>query len=148
MIPPHPHRQAPTVHGINSRIVFLTLSDVLCVRCQYIGIHSRNVLLNRSGLILQKKIRKFAENKQTDRQTNKQTDREFKYRDRSYPLWIVGESGSIQYRYFTARWTNNRALVMVRSGLGNKLREYNVYLSRCRNSWMFRMRKRRTKIHS
>merc|ERR1711867_105789 len=72
MIPPQPHRQAPTVHGINSRIVFLTLSDVLCVRCQYIGIHSRNVFLNHSGLILQKKIRKFAENKQTNRQTNRQ----------------------------------------------------------------------------
>ena len=74
MIPPNPHRQAPTVHGINSRIVFLTLSDVLCVRCQYIGIHSRNVFTNRSGLILQKKIRKFAEKKQTNRQTNRQTE--------------------------------------------------------------------------
>ena len=48
MIPPH----APTVHGINSRIVFLTLTDVLCVRCQYIGIHSRNV----SFLIITEKI--------------------------------------------------------------------------------------------
>merc|ERR1711867_130705 len=66
VIPPNPHRQAPTVHGINSRIVFLTLSDVLCVRCQYIGIRSRNLLLNRSGLILQKKIRKFAQNRQTE----------------------------------------------------------------------------------
>merc|ERR1711867_150112 len=36
---------------------------------RYIGIHSHNVLTNRSGLILQKKIRKFAENKQTDKQT-------------------------------------------------------------------------------
>jgi len=73
---PHTHHQAPTVHGINSRIVFLTLSDVLCVWCQYIGIHSRNVFLNRSGLILKKKIRKFAQNRQTDRQTDKQTDRQ------------------------------------------------------------------------
>ena len=83
--------QTPTVHGIDSRIVFLTLSDVLCVRCQYIGIHSRNVFLKRSGLILQKKIRKFAQNRQTD----KQTDREFNYRGHSYPLWIVGGSGPI-----------------------------------------------------
>merc|ERR1712215_334112 len=65
-----------TVHGINSRIIFLTLSDVLCVQCQYIGIHSRNVFLKRSGLILQKKIRKFAQNKQTNKQTDRQTNRQ------------------------------------------------------------------------
>ena len=33
--------------------------------------------------------------RQTDRQTNKQTNREFKNRDHSYPLWIVGGSGPI-----------------------------------------------------
>merc|ERR1712208_129841 len=38
-----PQYQAPIVHGIDSRIVFFTLSNVLCVRCQYIGIHSGNV---------------------------------------------------------------------------------------------------------
>ena len=39
-----------------------------------IFIHSHNVFTNHSGLILQKKIRKFAQNKQTNRQTNKQTE--------------------------------------------------------------------------
>ena len=33
------------------------------------NIANRNYRANRSGLILQKKIRKFAKNKQTDRQT-------------------------------------------------------------------------------
>ena len=54
-------------------------------------IPNRNYRANRSGLILQKKIRKFAQNRQTDRQTN----RDFKYRGHSYPLWIVGGSGPI-----------------------------------------------------
>ena len=62
-------------------------------------IANRNYRAKRSGLILLKKIRKFAQNKQTnkqtDKQTNKQTDREFKYRGHSYPLWIVGVSGPI-----------------------------------------------------
>ena len=35
-------------------------------------IPNRNYRANRSGLILQKKIRKFAKNKQTDKQTNTQ----------------------------------------------------------------------------
>ena len=39
----------------------------------YIGIHSHNVFTNPSGLILHKKIRKFAHREQTDRE---QTDRE------------------------------------------------------------------------
>ena len=37
-------------------------------------ISNRNYRANRSGLIMQKKIRKFAKNKQTDKQTNKQTE--------------------------------------------------------------------------
>ena len=37
-----------------------------------------NYRANRSGLILHKKIRKFAQNRQADRQTDKQTNREFK----------------------------------------------------------------------
>ena len=37
-------------------------------------IPNRNYRANRSGLILQKKIRKFAENKQTYKQTNTQTE--------------------------------------------------------------------------
>ena len=44
----------------------------MCIRCQDVGIHSPNVLLNRSGLILQKKIRKFAQNTYTNRQTDRQ----------------------------------------------------------------------------
>ena len=68
-------------------------------------IANRNYRANPSGLILLKKIRKFAQNKQTnkqtDKQTNKQTDREFNYRGHSYPLWIVGGSGPIsRVRYF------------------------------------------------
>ena len=58
-------------------------------------IPNRNYRANRSGLILQKKIRKFAENKQISRQTHRHTDREFNYRGHSYPLWIVGGSGPI-----------------------------------------------------
>ena len=50
-----------------------------------------NYRADRSGLILQKKIRKFAQNKQT----NRQTDREFNYRGHSYPLWIVGGAGQL-----------------------------------------------------
>ena len=38
------------------------------------------------------KIRKFAQNRQADKQTN----RDFKYRGHSYPLWIVGGSGPIE----------------------------------------------------
>ena len=37
-------------------------------------IANRNYRANRSGLILQKKIRKFDENRQTDTQTNRQTE--------------------------------------------------------------------------
>ena len=51
-----------------------------------------NYRTNRSGLILQKKIRKFAQNRQTDTHT----DREFNYRGHSYPLWISGGSGPIE----------------------------------------------------
>ena len=39
-------------------------------------IANRNYRANRNGLILQKKIRKFVENKQTNRQTSRQTDRQ------------------------------------------------------------------------
>ena len=38
------------------------------------NIANRNYRANHSGLILQKKFRKFAENKQTNRQTDKQTE--------------------------------------------------------------------------
>merc|ERR1712089_49160 len=41
-----------------------------------ISIHYHNVFTNPSGLIVNKKIRKFAENTQTDKQTDRQTDRE------------------------------------------------------------------------
>ena len=41
-------------------------------------------------------IRKFAENKHTNRQTH----REFNYRGHSYPLWIVGGSGPIFIEFF------------------------------------------------
>merc|ERR1719167_274651 len=54
-------------------------------------IPNRNYRTNRSGLILQKKIRKFAQ--------NTQTDREFNYRGHSYPLWIVGMSGPIAQNF-------------------------------------------------
>ena len=43
LLSPHPQYKAHIVHGIDSRIVFFILSDVWCVRCQYIGIHSDNV---------------------------------------------------------------------------------------------------------
>ena len=39
-------------------------------------IANRNYRANPSGLILLKKIRKFAQNKQTNKQTDKQTDRQ------------------------------------------------------------------------
>ena len=55
-------------------------------------IPNRNYRTNRSGLILQKKIRKFAQNKQTDQQTNRQR---IKKQRPPYPLWIVGERGPI-----------------------------------------------------
>ena len=71
-------------------------------------IPNRNYRANRSGLILQKKIRKFAENKQTDRQTNKQTDREFNYRGHFYPLWIVGVSGPTSWQGSNFMRTENR----------------------------------------
>merc|ERR1712215_206483 len=88
-----------TVHDINSRIVFLTLSDVLCVRCQYIGIHSRNVFLKRSGLILQKKIRKFAQNRQTNKQTNKQTENSKTEATLSPVVWgSAGNAGQFYMR--------------------------------------------------
>merc|ERR1711895_296892 len=72
--PPTRTTKHPLYTALILESFFLTLSDVLCVRCQYIGIHSRNVFLNRSGLILQKKIRKFAENRQAHKQTNRQTE--------------------------------------------------------------------------
>ena len=41
----------------------------MCIRCQDVGIHSRNVLFIRSGLILQKKLENLLRtNKQTHRQ--------------------------------------------------------------------------------
>ena len=55
-------------------------------------IPNRNYRSNPSGLILQKIIRKFAQNTHTDRHT----DREFNDRGHSYPLWIVGVSGPIK----------------------------------------------------
>ena len=43
----------------------------MCMRCQDVGIHSHNVLLNRSGLILQKKLENLL---RTHKQINKQTE--------------------------------------------------------------------------
>ena len=34
-------------------------------------------------------------------QTHKQTNRDFKYRGYSYPLWIAGGSGPIDFRLFS-----------------------------------------------
>ena len=66
-----------TVNGlpVKRSVIFKSQSDpTFDMKPEYIGIHSHNVFTNPSGLIVHKKIRKFAENKQTD----KQTDREFK----------------------------------------------------------------------
>ena len=91
-------------------------------------IANRNYRANRSSLILQKKIRKFAQNKQTnkqtdkqtnkqtDKQTNKQTDREFKNRGHLIPcgLWIVRERGPIFWqRYIIEHFIFHTQLCLV-----------------------------------
>ena len=52
------------------------------------------VFWSATALYCRKKLENLPKtSRQADKQTNTQTDREFKYRDHSYPLWIVGESG-------------------------------------------------------
>ena len=54
-------------------------------------IPNRNYRANCSGLILQKKIRKFAQNIQTSKQTNTQR---FQKQRPPYPLWSVDRRGT------------------------------------------------------
>merc|ERR1711895_229026 len=56
-------------------------------------IPKRNYLANRSGLILQKKIRKFAQNKQTNKQTNRQTNKQTENSITEAALIPYGSSG-------------------------------------------------------
>ena len=92
MIPPHPHRQAPTVHGINSRIVFLPWA-MFCVYDANTSVFILGTFYwTAAALYCRKKLENLM---RTNRQTDRHTDREFNYRGHSYPLWIVGGSGPI-----------------------------------------------------
>ena len=56
-------------------------------------IANRNYRANRSGLILLKKIRKFAQNKQTNKQTDKQTNKQTENSITEATLIPCGSSG-------------------------------------------------------
>ena len=72
-----PTYQIHIVHGIESGIVSFRMDNVLCVQCQYIAIHSRNVyfLLIKGNILeinkrgdrgIRRIIRKISQNKHTE----------------------------------------------------------------------------------
>ena len=93
---PHPQYQAHIVYGIDSRLVIFTLSDVLCVRCQYSEYFRNWNEWNANTANTRMNEMKWnewnGENLQTSRQRTdreQRTIREFKNWGHSNPLWIV-----------------------------------------------------------
>ena len=87
-----------------------------------------NYRANRSGLIMQKKIRKFAQNRQTDTHT----DREFNYRGHSYPLWIVGGSGPIFSHEFQSEFQKYNIISSIYSFTSHQ-RHPTLVITQCGN---------------